>query len=300
MTRKPKILFVCTGNRFRSLAAERFFSLFDEDNEFEVVSSGTVGKPHEINETVLKSLADHGTDTEGHKIKPVTKELVYSSDVIICMNENHKEFIENNYDVTCFLFKEMVGDKGGVLDWHEKLKDADVESESAKKYIKNTTHYLFKKTPALFKFLHRRFYLFTEFLKGERHANNAKFEVLKETKHSVLFTPIHNEITSDFQLLAIPKKRHIYLHEIPANELTDLLELVQQAGKLIKKKYGGYNIWQNNGWDADQQFYHVHFHIIPRKFSDEVQVVSGNWKVYNLAEYEEMTKKARELLNEIK
>lgn len=287
---------MCTGNRFRSLAAEKFFELFDEDNAFDVVSAGTRGKPHEINETVVKSLEEYGVKVDNHVILPVSEELVYSSDVLVCMSLDHKTFIEDTYDVSCFLFKELVGDKGGVLDWHESLSNVDADSEEAKKYIKNTIHYLFKKTPMIYKFFHRRFFLFTQFLKGERHVNKAKFEILKETKHSVLFTAIHNAVGSDFQVLAIPKKRYSYLHEVPSDELRDLMGLVQFAGERIMKHYGSYNIWQNNGWDANQQFYHVHFHIMPRTNSDQINVTTGDWALSSLEEFNEMNDKAKKVL----
>ncbi|MDH5533542.1 MAG: protein tyrosine phosphatase [Candidatus Pacebacteria bacterium] len=67
---KPKLLFVCSQNRWRSLTAE---IIFRQDNRFEVRSAGTSrGARHVISQ----------------------KDIDWA-DKIICMEERHKELIKH-------------------------------------------------------------------------------------------------------------------------------------------------------------------------------------------------------------
>lgn len=69
---KPKILFVCSQNRWRSLTAE---NIFKNDPRFELRSAGTSkGARHVIS----------------------TRDVEWA-DLILCMQEKHKQIIEEKY-----------------------------------------------------------------------------------------------------------------------------------------------------------------------------------------------------------
>lgn len=67
---------------------------------------------------------------------------------------------------------------------------------------------------------------------------------------------------SDGHLLIIPKTHAEKLHQIPDDELTEILVCAKQLA--LKSNVQDYNILQNNGGIAHQIIMHVHFHLIPK------------------------------------
>ncbi|HVO72908.1 MAG TPA: HIT family protein [Ignavibacteriaceae bacterium] len=74
--------------------------------------------------------------------------------------------------------------------------------------------------------------------------------------------------------LVIPKKHFDSFLEIPAKELSALINGVQVVFKAMNDslKPDGINIVSNNGSAAGQSVPHFHFHIIPRFHSDEFKI----------------------------
>lgn len=93
--KKPKYLFVCSQNRWRSLTAEM---IFRQDPRFEARSAGTSrGAKHVISQ----------------------KDISWA-DLIICMEERHKEIIKH-------VFKDQKIPKMVVLDIPSRLEYMDPE-----------------------------------------------------------------------------------------------------------------------------------------------------------------------------
>lgn len=71
-------------------------------------------------------------------------------------------------------------------------------------------------------------------------------------------------------VLVIPKFHGERLHLVPDEYLSELLPVVR---RIAHKAFGAhgidYNVLQNNGRLAHQEVDHVHFHIIPKRSSDE-------------------------------
>ncbi len=70
--------------------------------------------------------------------------------------------------------------------------------------------------------------------------------------------------------LVMPKKHYSLLGEVPAEELTHAIEIVQKIGPAVQHAYRsqGYNVLVNNGTAAGQIVPHVHFHLVPRSMND--------------------------------
>ncbi len=66
--------------------------------------------------------------------------------------------------------------------------------------------------------------------------------------------------------LVIPKERVAHLHELSADAAAALGRVLPRISKAILEATGAtaYNVLQNNGIEAHQAVFHVHFHIIPR------------------------------------
>lgn len=66
--------------------------------------------------------------------------------------------------------------------------------------------------------------------------------------------------------LIIPKERKAHLHELSDASAAAIGRVLPRIARAILKATGAssYNVLQNNGADAHQAVFHVHFHIIPR------------------------------------
>lgn len=70
-------------------------------------------------------------------------------------------------------------------------------------------------------------------------------------------------------LLVIPKERKPYLHELSDESAAAIGRVLPRLARALMEVTGAtaYNVLQNNGREAHQAVFHVHFHLIPR-FAD--------------------------------
>ena len=66
--------------------------------------------------------------------------------------------------------------------------------------------------------------------------------------------------------LVIPKERRAQLHELSDEAGAELGRVLPRIARAVMSATGAtaYNVLQNNGPEAHQAVFHVHFHIIPR------------------------------------
>lgn len=66
--------------------------------------------------------------------------------------------------------------------------------------------------------------------------------------------------------LVIPKERVAFLHQLSDDAAAALGRVLPRLARAVMAATGAsaYNVLQNNGSDAHQAVFHVHFHIIPR------------------------------------
>ncbi len=74
--------------------------------------------------------------------------------------------------------------------------------------------------------------------------------------------------------LVVPKEHYANMEAIPEEDLCKLIAGVKKVGRAIKGGLGvaGYNILENNDPVSEQIIPHIHFHIIPRKRGDGLNI----------------------------
>lgn len=93
--KKVKILTVCTGNICRSPMAEGILrQIFQADPFVTVSSAGTyafAGNP--ATEFAILASKEKGIDISGHRARPLDSVLISISDMILCMEPSHEEWV---------------------------------------------------------------------------------------------------------------------------------------------------------------------------------------------------------------
>lgn len=116
--------------------------------------------------------------------------------------------------------------------------------------------------------------LFCQFVRGEtdQHRSGAKFHPIHETPHSMVFLSIDPPTATNEHLLVIPKVHYASMEDIPRAEAHDLMDLLQLSMRVLRQEYEAANVLQNNGREAGQYVFHVHYHLIPRFPEDGLQI----------------------------
>lgn len=105
-----KLLFVCTGNIFRSLAADYAVRHALGRSDIQVASAGTDDFPHEVRPYVREYLASKGYDVSAHRRRTLTRAILDDSTVVVAMNTDHQAHIARAYRVHVPLYTEACGE----------------------------------------------------------------------------------------------------------------------------------------------------------------------------------------------
>lgn len=147
----PSILFVCTGNIFRSVAAEYALrAQLGKHTIYQVGSAGIDAKPGTIHPIILNRLLTKGIDPSRHTPRLLTKQLVKQHDIIIAMGLGHREFIHRQFGLKAPLFNEVsFGTETPILDLHEALPDWERDIIEARAYIESVIDHIWESIPQL-------------------------------------------------------------------------------------------------------------------------------------------------------
>jgi protein-tyrosine phosphatase len=145
------ILFVCTGNVFRSMVAEYAVrALVGSAYQYRVESAGIEAKPQTIHPVIRARLIQKGVDPSAHVQRTLTRELVERFDLIIAMGQNHRDFIRQHFGLTVPLFNEVsFGQATPILDLHEALPDWEQDWLKARSYVESVVDYIWDAAPTL-------------------------------------------------------------------------------------------------------------------------------------------------------
>jgi protein-tyrosine phosphatase len=145
-----RVLFVCSGNVFRSLAAEYCTKKFLPPNaQIEVSSAGTVANAEPVPGVVLDELALLGIDARSHRQRKLEARLLDGIDVVIAMGRDHRDHLRA-MGVDARLFHQWCkGVDEPVLDAHEAFPGGPETRAAREQYIRRAIREIHQAAPAL-------------------------------------------------------------------------------------------------------------------------------------------------------
>jgi protein-tyrosine phosphatase len=104
------VLFVCTGNIFRSLTAEYALRrALGADSRIVAASAGTDDYPHVVRPNVRDYLLSKGLDVRVHRRRTLTQEILKQAKSVVAMSTDHQRFIHERFGVRAPVFLEACG-----------------------------------------------------------------------------------------------------------------------------------------------------------------------------------------------
>lgn len=125
-----RILFVCTGNSFRSPLAEALTRRFHPDLEVESAGIEAVNEVAEVTRERLEN--ENALKYAKPKPDQISQRALNEADKVVCMMPKHSEYIKRNFDVN----------KDSIEIWRVKYPihpnvEADKSFSKIKEKVKN-------------------------------------------------------------------------------------------------------------------------------------------------------------------
>ena len=146
-----RVLFVCTGNIFRSLTAERGLrDALHERADVHVSSAGTADFPHVVAPGVREYLLSRGFDVGSHRRRTLTEAILSESHLVIAMSVDHRAYIRTRFGREAPLFLEACGEPGEALpDIEEAVLDWQTNPAAVDAHMRSTIDRILALTPIL-------------------------------------------------------------------------------------------------------------------------------------------------------
>jgi protein-tyrosine phosphatase len=145
------IVFVCTGNIFRSLTAE--YALRRElgaQSAIAVSSAGTDDYPHVVRPNVREYLAQKGLDVSAHRRRTVTAQILAEAELVVPMSTDHQRFLRERFGLQAPVFLEACGGACEALpDTEEVVLDYRTNALAVDAHVRKTIDTIIELTPRL-------------------------------------------------------------------------------------------------------------------------------------------------------
>ena len=145
------VLFVCTGNIFRSLTAE--YALRRElgaRSRIVVASAGTEDYPYVVRPNVREYLLGKGIDVSAHRRRTLTHEMLQSARHGVAMSLNHQSFMQERFAYRAPVFLEACGGACAALpDIEEVVLDYRTNPAAVDAHVRKTIDTIIEAMPRL-------------------------------------------------------------------------------------------------------------------------------------------------------
>jgi protein-tyrosine phosphatase len=149
--RISSILFICTGNIFRSMVAEHALKAYlGEHSGYLVGSAGIDASPQTVHPFLRGLLLARGVDVTAHIQRRLTQTLLDETALPVAMSLDHRDIIRQRFGREVRLFNEVsYGRESAILDLHEVLPDWRESPDAAKAYVTDIVEYIWGAIPSL-------------------------------------------------------------------------------------------------------------------------------------------------------
>lgn len=146
------ILFVCTGNIFRSMTAE--YALRRQLGtaiDIKVASAGTAHRPTlTVRSDVAAYLKTLGLDVSSHQRRTLDAGILKAHDLVIAMNSDHQLFLQDQFQCQVPVFLEAAtGTAQDMPDVDDLFAPEDHLSPPAIEHVRQTINRIIAETPAM-------------------------------------------------------------------------------------------------------------------------------------------------------
>jgi len=142
------VLFVCTGNIFRSLTAE--YALRREVPGVIVASAGTDDYPHVVRPNVRDYLLMKGLDVRAHSRRTLTPEILKGAKTVIAMSTDHQQLMLERFAYRAPVFLEACGGACEALpDIEEVVLDYKTNPAAVDAHVRKTIDTIIEAMPRL-------------------------------------------------------------------------------------------------------------------------------------------------------
>ncbi len=143
------VLFVCTGNIFRSVTAEYALKQYlGPQRRYFVSSAGIEATPQLIHPLVRALLLERGADPAGHVQRKLTHSLLDQADCVVAMGRDHQEALQRLFGLSAPLFNQICfGREDPILDVHEALPDWEQNEAQARAYVRSVVDHIYGAIP---------------------------------------------------------------------------------------------------------------------------------------------------------
>lgn len=151
MLGSARVLFVCTGNIFRSLTADMALQrLLEGRKDFHVSSAGTVDYPHGVRPYTQGYLLSKGYDVSGHGRRTLTRAIMDESDLVVAMSTDHQAFIKERFGREVPLFLEVCGEAAAWLpDIEDVIPDYQTNRLAVEAHVRMTIDRIVELAPRM-------------------------------------------------------------------------------------------------------------------------------------------------------
>lgn len=241
---KPRVLFVCTGNRARSQMAEALLRFHGPDR-FEVFSAGT--EPKGLAPETIDVMREVNIDVSGQRSKHVDEFAGQQFDHVITVCDSARQ--------VCPVFP-------GGESIHWEIEDPDVPIQAGMPKLDAFREARDDLRSRVKAFLARTC-VFCGILDG---AFTGSFVYGDELVSAFM------DIRPVFEghVLVIPNRHFVTMEEAPEETAGRMVAVSGRIAAALRDtvRMEGYNLFVANGEDAGQEVFHVHLHVIPRYKGD--------------------------------
>jgi len=144
-----EILFVCTGNIFRSMIAEKALRhVAGLYSPYRFASAGTEATAQKMAPLVQDGLLARGIDPTGHQQRKLTPQLFHAADLVIAIGLDHAAFIQEHYNAKVALFNEVAhGRREAILDTWEAVPDHEQNAAARNQHIQQVIAHICDSAP---------------------------------------------------------------------------------------------------------------------------------------------------------